>query len=86
MALVRSKALEALHPKAVERAYSVMNRYPNVPYTDEIDEAHFLIDRSGYIRARYKHFTSEDNNVVQLTTQAAILAQEPLVEINLHSH
>lgn len=81
-----AKALEALHPKAVERAYSVMNRYPNVPYTDEIDEAHFLIDRSGYIRARYKHFTSEDNNVVQLTTQAAILAQEPLVEINLHSH
>lgn len=81
-----AKALEALHPKAVERAYSVMNRYPNVPYIDEIEEAHFLIDRSGYIRARYKHFASEENNVVQLTTQAAILAQEPIVEINLHSH
>jgi hypothetical protein len=58
----------------------------NVPFTDELEEAHFLIDRSGYIRARYKHFVSEENNVVQLTTQAAILAQEPIVEINLHSH
>ena len=75
-----------LHPKAVEHAYSVMNRYPNEPYTDQIDESHFLIDRSGYIRARFRHFAPDDGNRTQFTSQAAMMAQEPLVEINLHSH
>ncbi len=81
-----AKGREALHPRAVERAYSVMNRYPNEPYTDQIDETHFLIDRSGYIRARFRRFAPDNGNHAQLTTQAMIMAQEPLVEINLHSH
>ena len=81
-----AKGREALHPKAVEHAYSVMNRYPNEPYTDQIDESHFLIDRSGYIRARFRHFAPDDGKRTQFTSQAAMMAQEPLVEINLHSH
>ena len=81
-----AKGREPLHPRAVERAYSVMNRFPNEPYTDQINESHFLVDRSGYIRARFRHFASDDGNRAQLTTQAMMMAQEPLVEINLHSH
>lgn len=81
-----AKGREALHPKSVERAYSVMNRFPNEPYTDQIDESHFLIDRSGYIRARFRHFAPDNGNHTQLTSQATMMAQEPLVEINLHSH
>ncbi len=81
-----AKAREALHPAAAEKAYSIINRYPNVPYTSEIAEAHFLIDRSGYVRARYRQFGVDDANAAQFAAQAAILASEPLVEINLHSH
>lgn len=82
-----ARGLEASHPAAVERAYSVMNRYPNVPYTEEIEEAHFLIDRSGYIRARFRQFAPDDSGVQsQLAAQVAVMAQEPLVEISLHSH
>jgi len=81
-----AKGREATHPKAVEAAYSIINRYPNVPYTTEIDEAHFLVDRSGYVRARFRHFATDDGSVTQLNSQVAMMAQEPLVEINLHSH
>lgn len=80
------KSREALHPTAVEKAYSVINRYPNVPYTPEITQAHFLVDRSGYVRARFKQFGVDDGSTTQLTGQAAMMANEPLVEISLHSH
>jgi len=64
-----------------------MNRYPNAPYTEEIEEAHFLIDRSGYIRARFRSFAPDDPAAkAQLAAQVSMMAQEPLVEINLHSH
>jgi copper transport protein len=81
-----AKGLEALHPAAVEKAYSVINRYPNVPYTGEIAQAHFLVDRSGYVRARYKAFARDDDSASQFAAAAAMMASEPLVEINLHSH
>ncbi len=81
-----AKGREALHPAAVEKAYSIINRHPNVPYTSEIEQAHFLVDRSGYVRARFKQFGAEDGAAAQFAAQAAVLAQEPLVEINLHSH
>ena len=81
-----AKGRMAVHPKAVEKAYSIMNRYPNVPYTQDINEAHFLIDRSGYIRARFKHFSPEDDDASKVISQAAVMAQEPFVIINLHSH
>ncbi len=81
-----AKAREALHPAAVEKAYSIINRYPNVPYTSEIGQAHFLIDRSGYVRARFKQFGEDDGSVAQFAAQAATMAQEPIVEISLHSH
>lgn len=81
-----AKAREALHPAAVEKAYSLINRYPNVPYTDQIAQAHFLVDRSGYVRARYKAFGADDGNATEFAAQSAILANEPIVEINLHSH
>jgi putative copper resistance protein D len=81
-----AKAREALHPAAVEKAYSIINRYPNVPYTGEIAQAHFLVDRSGYVRARFKAFGADDGSETQFGAQAAMMAQEPVVEINLHSH
>jgi copper transport protein len=55
-----AKGREALHPAAVEKAYSIINRYPNVPYTSEIAQAHFLVDRSGDVRARFKQFGADE--------------------------
>jgi copper transport protein len=81
-----AKGREAVHPKAVEGAYSVINRYPNEPYSREIGEAHFLVDRSGFVRARFRNFSSDDGSVAQLRSQIALMASEPLVAINLHSH
>jgi copper transport protein len=76
----------AAHPKAVESAYSVINRYPNEPYANEIPEAHFLIDRSGFVRARFRSFTPEDGGADHFSTQASLMKTEPVVTINLHSH
>ncbi len=76
----------SVHPKAVESAYSIINRYPNETPTTEIAEAHFLIDRSGYVRARFRHFEPGDNMAAQLRDQIAMMAKEPFVVISLHSH
>ncbi len=76
----------AVHPKAVESAYSLINRYPNETPTNEIAEAHFLIDRSGYVRARFRRFEPGDNMAAQLRDQIAMMAKEPFVVISLHSH
>ena len=76
----------AVHPKAVESAYSLIDRYPNETPTNEIAEAHFLIDRSGYVRARFRHFEPGDNMAAQLRDQIAMMAKEPFVVISLHSH
>jgi putative copper resistance protein D len=76
----------AVHPKAVESAYSVINRYPNETPTSEIAEAHFLIDRSGYVRARFRRFEPGDGMAAQLRDQIATMAKEPFVVISLHSH
>jgi len=81
-----AKGRQAVHPKAVEGAYSVINRYPNEPYSAEIAEVHFLIDRSGFVRARFRHFIPDDGSMTQLRSQIALMASEPLVTINLHSH
>ncbi|MBM3564355.1 MAG: c-type cytochrome [Alphaproteobacteria bacterium] len=81
-----AKSREPVHPKAVEIAYSVINRYPNVPPSEEIEEAHFLVDRSGYIRARFPNFAPDDGNPQKLAALAAEFAREPLIEISLHSH
>ncbi len=75
-----------VHPKAVESAYSVINRYPNEFPSSEIAEAHFLIDRSGYVRARFRHFTPDNGLAAQLREEIATLAKEPFVVISLHSH
>lgn len=74
------------HPKAAESAFSVINRYPNEAPSLEIGEAHFLIDRSGYVRARFRRFASDDANKAQLRAQIEMMHKEPLVTINLHSH
>jgi copper transport protein len=81
-----AKGREALHPLAAEKAYSIINRYPNVPFTTEISQAHFLVDRSGYVRARFKEFGPDDGSATQFAAQVMMMANEPLVEINLHSH
>ncbi|MFZ3180187.1 MAG: c-type cytochrome [Methylocystis silviterrae] len=81
-----AKAREVVHPKAVETAYSVINRYPNETPSEAIEEAHFLVDRSGYIRARFRTFAPDDGNTQKLSGLAAELAREPLIEISLHSH
>ena len=81
-----AKGREPVHPKAVETAYSVINRYPNEMPSEEIEEAHFLVDRSGYIRARFRTFAPDDGNAQKLAGLVAEFAREPLIEINLHSH
>ncbi len=82
----KAKGRAPTHPVPVESAYSVINRYPNEPYSSRIDEAHFLIDRSGYVRARFRHFAPDTNSSAQLREQISLMAREPLVTINLHSH
>jgi copper transport protein len=74
------------NPLMVESAYSVINRYPNEPPSTEIAEAHYLIDRSGYVRARYRHFEPGDGQAALLASVIAQLAQEPFVLVSLHSH
>jgi copper transport protein len=81
-----TKAIEATHPKAVETTYALLNRYLDEPFSFEIPEGHFLVDRSGFVRARFKHFAVDDGSVAQLRAQIALTAREPIVEINLHSH
>lgn len=82
----QAKGREPTHPKAVETAYSVINRYPNETPSVEIAEAHFLVDRSGFVRARFRRFAADDGNSAQLAAQIAMMAKEPIVTINLHSH
>jgi putative copper resistance protein D len=79
-------ALSPTHPDAVEVAYSVLNRYLDEPFSLGIPEGHFLVDRSGYIRARFQHFAPNDGNVAALRAQIALTASEPIVPISLHSH
>ncbi|MGJ0533746.1 c-type cytochrome [Methylocystis sp.] len=81
-----AKAREVVHPRAVETAYSVINRYPNETPSEEIGEAHFLVDRSGYVRARFRTFAPDDGNAQKLSGLVAEFAREPLIEISLHSH
>jgi copper transport protein len=76
----------ATHPIAVESAYSVINRYPNELPSSEIAEAHFLVDRSGYVRSRFRHFAKGDDQAAQLARLVAQYAAEPFVPISLHSH
>jgi copper transport protein len=76
----------AVHPGAVESAYSVINRYPNELPSSEIAEAHFLVDRSGYVRSRFRRFAQGDGQAAQLANLAAQYAREPFVPISLHSH
>jgi len=81
-----AKGIGASHPKAVEMAYSILNRYLDEPVSQEIPEGHFLVDRSGFIRARFRHFTPDDGSVAALRSQIMLMAKEPIVIINLHSH
>jgi putative copper resistance protein D len=74
------------NPPAVERAYSIINRYPNEKPSDEIQEAHYLIDRSGYLRSRYRHFEAGRGQAAQLSAAIAQLAKEPFIIVSLHSH
>jgi len=74
------------NPQAVERAYSIINRYPNEKPSDVIPEAHYLIDRSGYLRARYRHFEAGGGQAAQLSAAVAQLAKEPFILVSLHSH
>ena len=64
----------------------MINRYPNETPSEEIEEAHFLVDRSGYIRARFRAFAPNDGNAQKLAGLVAEFAREPLIEISLHSH
>lgn len=77
---------QAVHPKDVESAYSVINRYANVEYSTDIAQAHFLIDKSGYVRARFRQFSEDGGDVGRLRQLAAAYAKEPFVTISLHSH
>lgn len=79
-------ALSAAHPDAVETAYAILNRYLDEPISAEIPEGHFLVDRSGYVRARFRHFAADDGSLAPLRAQIALTASEPIVKISLHEH
>jgi len=74
------------HPRAVESAYSLINRYPNELPTPAVAEAHFLIDRSGYVRSRIRHIENDDGQATQLRRLLAQYAEEPLAPISPHPH
>lgn len=74
------------HPKAVDLAFGLVNRSLDEDFTLEIKEAHFVVDRSGYIRARFRHLAS-DGSDTQLKADLEQMKAEPVVEIpSGHSH
>jgi putative copper resistance protein D len=79
-------AFAPAHPGDVEVAYSIINRYLNEPPSLEIPEGHFLVDRSGYIRARFRHFAADDGSLAPLKAQIALTAAEKVVPVSLHEH
>lgn len=79
-------ALTPSHPDATELTYSLVNRYLDEPVINEIPEGHFLIDRSGYVRARFRHFGADDGNLALLKAQIALTAKEPVVYVSPHQH
>lgn len=79
-------AFSAAHPDAVETTYAILNRYLDEPISADIPEGHFLVDRSGYIRARFRHFAADDGSLTPLRAQIALTAAEPIVKISLHEH
>jgi copper transport protein len=81
-----AKGVAATHPKAVETTYALLNRYLDEPFALEISEGHFLVDRSGFVRARFRHFSSDDGSVTPLRAQITLTANEPIVKFSLHSH
>lgn len=80
------RAYPTSHPDAVELTYSIINHYLDEPVVNEIAEGHFLIDRSGYVRARFRHFGAEDGNHSLLKAQIALTAAEPIVYVSPHQH
>lgn len=79
-------ALKPSHAEAVELTYSIINHYLDEPVINEIPEGHFLIDRSGYIRARFRHFAADDGSLALLKAQIALTASEPVVYVSPHQH
>lgn len=79
-------ALTPSHPDATELTYSLINHYLDEPVVNEIPEGHFLIDRSGYVRARFRHFGTDDGNLALLKAQIALTAKEPIVYVSPHQH
>jgi copper transport protein len=79
-------AFVAAHPKAADLAFSVLNRSFDREFALHIDEAHFLVDRSGYIRARLRDIVSEET-AGQLKRDIGKYSAEPVVEIlSGHGH
>ncbi|CAN2532777.1 hypothetical+protein [Methylocapsa aurea] len=79
-------ALTPSHKEATELTYSLINHYLDEPVINEIPEGHFLIDRSGYVRARFRHFGTDDGNLSLLKAQIALTAKEPIVYVSPHQH
>jgi len=79
-------ALVPLHPEAVFRAMALLNRTFSDLFTNRVEDAHFLIDRSGYLRARFRHI-ADDDAMRMLRREIDKLAVEPVVEIpEDHAH
>ncbi|MBG0811821.1 c-type cytochrome [Methylosinus sp. H3A] len=81
-----AEALTPSHPDATELTYSIINHYLDEPVVNEIPEGHFLIDRSGFVRARFRHFGTGDGNLSSLKAQIALTAKEPVVYVSPHQH
>ena len=73
-------AFVPLHKESVFRALAIVNRDFNELFTNKVEDAHFLIDRSGFLRARFRHL-ADDESARLLRREVDKLAAEPLVEI-----
>jgi putative copper resistance protein D len=81
-----ARAYVTSHPDAVELTYSIINHYLDEPVVTDIPEGHFLIDRSGYVRARFRHFGADNGHLALLKAQIALTASEPIVYVSPHQH
>lgn len=79
---------DALTPRDREAAvlsFALFNRSFSKPFSLSISEAHFLIDRSGFVRMRFNSISTKQG--ARLTTEIERLSREPLRDIPIdHFH
>lgn len=77
---IEGPALVPAHPKSADLAFGIVNRSLDEDFSLAIGEAHFVVDRSGFIRARFRHL-APDGSAAQLQADLKQMKAEPVVEI-----